>query len=189
MCAKPKYFFISFSLQSNEMHPGCNTSPPSFQKYSGTRFHIAFFLGIKLASQTCSPSSTLSLSNTFHNNFHIVTLWTILRSKSLELPVNKKNAEDLCEKLFGAFQAGFFSTWAAGFFLSELSIVALSTASALVTWSDRLRLNALWRILILFWDMHWGISENTRLRQQIIAESISSYTDCSHWAEQPEHNK
>lgn len=73
MCAKCKFFFASFSLQTNETHPGCNTSPSSFQKNSGILFDTVFFLGIRPASQTCSPSSTLSLSKTFYNNFHRVT--------------------------------------------------------------------------------------------------------------------
>lgn len=112
--AKPKLFFTSFSPKSHEA-PWLQHQPSSFsKKYSISPAQIAFFLGIKSASQTCSPF-TRSLSNTFCNNSHMVTVGTTLPAKSLELPVSKKNAEDLCEKSFGIFQAGFFF-----FFLAEL---------------------------------------------------------------------
>lgn len=122
MCAKCKFFFASFSLQTNETHPGCNTSPSSFHNHSGILFDTVFFLGIRPASQTCSPSSTLSLSKTFYNNFHIVTVQTILRSKFWVVCKQEK-----CWKTyvgnFWCFPTWIFFTWVAGYFLPELGIV------------------------------------------------------------------
>lgn len=107
---KFKFFFASFSLQTNETHPGWNTSPSSFQKCSSTLFDIVFFLGIRPASQTCSPSSTLSLS--FYKNFRIVAIKTILRSKFWVVCKQEKRWRFLWE-ISGAFQPGFFflSCW------------------------------------------------------------------------------
>lgn len=67
-----------------------------------------FFFWIRPASQICSHSSTLSLSNTSLNNFHIVDVETILRPKSFELSVNNKNAEDVCRKFLVLSRNGFF---------------------------------------------------------------------------------
>ena len=154
---------------------------------------------LQLSRSILIPSFTLpffSWNKAFFSNvftfFHIITFKHLLQQfsycdgtnhfkiKEFGVACKQEKCWRFMWEIVRCFPGWIFSLELLFFFLSELRIVAFSTASALVTWDDRLRPRALWRILILFWDMHWGTSEITRLQQQIAAESICSYTDCSH---------
>lgn len=157
----PNQAFLNFPFTLK--HPGCNTSLPSFQKHSSIPFQAATFLGIK--PQASSASSTLSLSGTFCNNSHVMSVGIILPAKSLEM----------LKKSFGAFQAGLFSAELLGFSFQDQEW--LFFFAQLLLWSHEMtdRSPMLFRGASFCSEGH-----KKMLCPEAIAEHKKLHTDCSH---------